>query len=385
MDFQLRCNHLRCRDRLKDKAVVTTCSHIFCLACSDSSTLGSGETATRSCPACSTTLDKPFDVTVAILRPTDDYKMSILSGLSPTIIMECANSGMAFWAYQSSQEIYYQEHANKSLKQQLDVKNQELSGVKVSARDEIGKLEESLQDASDKISKLTRSLAELEEGRKSLERDRNRFRTSYEKLKQKALVPDIEIAAEENAAYAAQSGEYGNMHLPRSRTGSDGSVGRRQGNDFFAAPNYNARHNVQSSSKCDQKPLVRIMTDLLVRIASANDAFRPPPTSSLRVWYSRISPRSRIHIVVGQPSRNTVSPTAGQCRAEYVRWRWIHHERHQDWEAAKRIHEPIRNEQQSPSRWHELSLTSEDDQKMTCRRICRKGTALHLDVADAFT
>ena len=253
MDFQLRCNHLRCRDRLKDKAVVTTCSHIFCLACSNSSTLGSGETATRSCPACGTTLDKPFDVTVAILRPTDDYKMSILSGLSPTIIMECANSGMVFWAYQSSQEIYYQEHANKSLKQQLDVKNQELSGVKASARDEIGKLEESLQDASDKISKLTRSLAELEEGRKSLERDRNKFRVSYEKLKQKALVPDIENAAEENAAYAAQSGEYGNMHLPRSRAGSDGSGGRRQGNEFFAAPNNNALHNLQSSSECDQR------------------------------------------------------------------------------------------------------------------------------------
>jgi septal ring factor EnvC (AmiA/AmiB activator) len=135
------------------------------------------------------------------------------------------------------------------------VKNQELSGVKASARDEIGKLEESLQDASDKISKLTRSLAELEEGRKSLERDRNRFRVSYEKLKQKALVPEIENAAEENAAYAAQSGEYGNMHLPRSRAGSDGSGGRRQGNDFFAAPNHNARHNVQSASKCDQNCL----------------------------------------------------------------------------------------------------------------------------------
>lgn len=249
MDFQLRCNHLRCRERLKDKAVVTTCSHIFCLTCSDSSSLGSSETVARSCPACGTILDKPFDVTVAILRPTDDYKMSILSGLSPTIIMDCANSGMAFWAYQSSQEIYYQEHANKSLKQQLDVKNQELSGVKASAREEIGKLEDSLQDASDKISKLSRSLAELEEGRKSLERDRNKFRMSYEKLKQKALVPDIENAAEENAAYAAQGGDYGGMHPPRSRTSSEGNGARRQGNDFFAVPSNNARTGLQSASK----------------------------------------------------------------------------------------------------------------------------------------
>jgi E3 ubiquitin-protein ligase CCNP1IP1 len=194
-------------------------------------------------------LDKPFDVTVAILRPTDDYKMSILSGLNPTIIMECANSGMAFWAYQSFQEIYYQEHANKSLKQQLDVKNRELSGVKSSAQNEISKLEDSLQHASDKMGKLSRTLAELEEGRKSLERDRNKFRTSYEKLKQKALVPGIESAAEENAAFAAQGGDYGGMFQPRSRTGSDGSGGRDPRTDYFAVPNGNSRNIPQSASK----------------------------------------------------------------------------------------------------------------------------------------
>ena len=251
MDFQLRCNHLRCRGKLKDKAVVTTCSHIFRLACSDSSSLGAGDSASRSCPACGTILDKPFDVTVAILRPTDDYKMSILSGLSPTIIMECANSGMAFWAYQSSQEIYYQEHANKSLKQQLDVKNQELSVVKSSAQNEISKLEDSLQHASDKISKLSRTLAELEEGRKSLERDRNKFRNQYEKLKQKALVPGIESAAEENAAFAAQGGggDYGGMFPPRTRTESEGSGGRDPRNDYFSAPNGNSRNVPQSASK----------------------------------------------------------------------------------------------------------------------------------------
>ncbi|KAM0717258.1 hypothetical protein Q7P37_007110 [Cladosporium fusiforme] len=246
MDYQLRCNHLRCRERLRDKAIVTTCSHIFCLACSDSA-LGSGESTNRTCPACGTTLDKPYDKTVAILRPTDDYKMSVLSGLSPTIIMECANSGMAFWAYQSSQEIYYQEHANKSLKQQLDVKNQELSGVRSSAREEIGKLEDSIQNASEQINRLNRSLAELEEGRKSLERDRNKYRSSYEKLKQKALVPDIETAAEENAAFAAQGGDYGGAYQPQSRAGSNGSGGRRLANEYFRTSNSNQHSGLQSA------------------------------------------------------------------------------------------------------------------------------------------
>jgi E3 ubiquitin-protein ligase CCNP1IP1 len=317
MDFQLRCNHLRCREKLKDKAVVTTCSHIFCLACSDSSTLGSGEIAGRSCPACGTILGKPFDVTVAILRPTDDYKMSILSGLSPTIIMECANSGMAFWAYQSSQEIYYQEHANKSLKQQLDVKNQELSGVKASARDEIGKLEESLQDASDKINKLSRSLAELEEGRKSLERDRNKFRVSYEKLKQKALVPDIENAAEENAAYAAQGGDYGSMHPPHSRTGSDGSGGRRPGNDFFGAPNNHARNGLQSARKFNGIARQNL-TNIRRRTTCTDDAFCPSPTASIGIRYSRIPPGTGLH-AFKHSCWNSIPSTAGKPRPECVR------------------------------------------------------------------
>lgn len=246
MDFQLRCNHLRCREKLKDKAVVTTCSHIFCLACSDSSTLGAGDSAARTCPACGTPLEKPYDVTVAALSPTDDYKMSILSGLNPTVIVECANSGLAFWAYQSSQEIYYQEHANKSLKQQLDAKNQELGGVKGAAREQIGGLEEALHEASDKIHKLSRSLAEMEEGRKSLERDRNRYRVSYEKLKQKALVPDIENAAEENAAFAAQGGDFGGVRM--SRNGSVGSNGRRHGSGIFGPNNGNIRSGLQSAS-----------------------------------------------------------------------------------------------------------------------------------------
>jgi hypothetical protein len=41
-----------------------------------------------------------------ILRPTEDYKTSVLSGLDPTTIMECAGRGLAFWAYQTTQEMY---------------------------------------------------------------------------------------------------------------------------------------------------------------------------------------------------------------------------------------------------------------------------------------
>jgi E3 ubiquitin-protein ligase CCNP1IP1 len=39
------------------------------------------------------------------LNPSEDYKTSILSGLSPTIVMEIAGRGLAFWNYQMAQEM----------------------------------------------------------------------------------------------------------------------------------------------------------------------------------------------------------------------------------------------------------------------------------------
>jgi E3 ubiquitin-protein ligase CCNP1IP1 len=50
-------------------------------------------------------LSNPDDVVVTNLNPTEDYKTSVLSGLSPNVIMECAGRGLSFWAYQTTQEM----------------------------------------------------------------------------------------------------------------------------------------------------------------------------------------------------------------------------------------------------------------------------------------
>lgn len=106
MDFSLRCNSLKCRVQLKDRAVVTTCSHIFCLPCSQTHKgLANPNAAERVCPACETQLGNPDDAVVTQLNPTEDYKTSVLSGLSPSVIMECAGRGLSFYSYQTSQEM----------------------------------------------------------------------------------------------------------------------------------------------------------------------------------------------------------------------------------------------------------------------------------------
>ena len=106
MDAPLCCNKTTCRAKLTERAVVTTCSHIFCPPCADETGLSRSIQAQRKCPACNASLSNPDDAVTTTLQPTEDYKTSVLSGLDPSTIMECAGRALAFWTYQSTQEMY---------------------------------------------------------------------------------------------------------------------------------------------------------------------------------------------------------------------------------------------------------------------------------------
>lgn len=105
MEAPLRCNNTTCRAKLTERAVVTTCSHIFCPPCADETGLSRSIQAQRKCPACNAFLSNPDDAVTTTLQPTEDYKTSVLSGLDPSTIMECAGRALAFWTYQSTQEM----------------------------------------------------------------------------------------------------------------------------------------------------------------------------------------------------------------------------------------------------------------------------------------
>ena len=126
MDHKLKCNALKCRKEVNDHAVVTTCwyaeastlsttpltlrSHVFCIDCANRSQLsGHHEVRRQICPACDTQLTNPDDVVIANLKPTEDYKTSVLSGLNPNVIMECTGRALNFWAYQTLQEMSVKE------------------------------------------------------------------------------------------------------------------------------------------------------------------------------------------------------------------------------------------------------------------------------------
>lgn len=151
MDTILHCNDLNCRANVPDQAVVTTCSHIFCIPCANRLGLAEPKDGRRSCPACKTELINPDDAVIASLSPTEDYKTSILSGLSPTIIMECAGRGLGFWAYQMAQEITYQQYLGTSLAERYQQLGLQLEAVTNKEKDENNRLRQRLDGESQEL------------------------------------------------------------------------------------------------------------------------------------------------------------------------------------------------------------------------------------------
>ncbi|KAI0092593.1 hypothetical protein BDY19DRAFT_493782 [Irpex rosettiformis] len=124
----LKCNRLACRKVLSEKAVVTTCSHIFCVDCANELF-----NASRLCPACDTSLTEPDDVVVCSLSPTNDYKTSVLSGLNPGVILEICSRAMSFWQYQLHQEHSFQQAVVRSVNEKNAQMQKELHNVSYSA------------------------------------------------------------------------------------------------------------------------------------------------------------------------------------------------------------------------------------------------------------
>ncbi|KAF9495758.1 hypothetical protein BDN71DRAFT_1390782 [Pleurotus eryngii] len=188
MDTELKCNRLTCRRPVSDRAVVVR-SHIFCVDCANELFNSS-----RLCPACETPLTEPDDVVVSSLHPTNDYKTSVLSGLSPSVILEICNRAISFWQYQIHQEkqLYPFSHIMYfSAFQQAVVRNMNDKNAQLQKQ-----LENVVREANSEVNLLTNKVAELE---RDLELERRKVREvheasrerdkEYQKLKANVIIP----------------------------------------------------------------------------------------------------------------------------------------------------------------------------------------------------
>ncbi|KAG1753786.1 uncharacterized protein EDB91DRAFT_1044024 [Suillus paluster] len=168
MDAELRCNRLTCRKTLIDKAVVVSPSLIL-LDCANELF-----NASRLCPACETSLTEPDDVVVCSLHPTNDYKTSVLSGLSPSLIMEICSRALSFWQYQVHQENSFQQAVIRNLNDKQAQSQKQLDNVIREANGEISLLSNKELERDMELER--RKVHELQDSSREREKE-------YQKLK----------------------------------------------------------------------------------------------------------------------------------------------------------------------------------------------------------
>ncbi|GAA6061039.1 hypothetical protein JCM10212_004613 [Sporobolomyces blumeae] len=176
----LHCNNLRCRKSLtlEHYAVVTTCSHIFCLECANASF-----STPAICPCCDTALPDADDVVQANLRPDDAYRTSILSGLAPPVILDIASRALNFWTYQVQQEAAFKALVTKNAQE-----GAQINSVTREANSEISLLKERLASSDKDLELERRKTRELQDMHKANAKAYTKLKTQYDKAKQRALL-----------------------------------------------------------------------------------------------------------------------------------------------------------------------------------------------------
>ncbi|KAF4496887.1 E3 ubiquitin- ligase CCNB1IP1 [Fusarium agapanthi] len=196
MEHALTCNNLKCRRELSERALVTTCSHIFCMDCAQRLGVNGQEADRRNtCPACHSQLTNPDDAVITNLNPSEDYKTSVLSGLSPNVIMECAGRALSFWAYQTTQDIYYQQYLYKTLTEKYSGLSVRLEKTVNDANSEIEGLHHKLSSLAADQDALRRKNDEISRAYKDKSRKVMQLQELYEKVKRKAELGQIQRAA----------------------------------------------------------------------------------------------------------------------------------------------------------------------------------------------
>ncbi|KAI0103714.1 hypothetical protein GGR51DRAFT_549897 [Nemania sp. FL0031] len=214
MEHTLQCNVLKCRKELGDHALVTTCYHIFCGDCAARLGLTSQRRDEPAvCPACGTHLINPDDAVITNLRPSEDYKTSVLSGLSPNVIIDCASRALSFWAYQVTQEIIFQQHMSKTLTEKYSSLNVHLDKVVNEANAEITNCYNKLKSVELDRDELRKKYEELLQTCKEKNRKLLQTQELYDKLKRKAMLGQVQDAAEDAVESTLQVPSIGNNRL----------------------------------------------------------------------------------------------------------------------------------------------------------------------------
>ncbi|GAN05390.1 E3 ubiquitin-protein ligase CCNB1IP1 [Mucor ambiguus] len=190
VEVDIHCNVIRCRKPLsvESQACVTSCSRNAHNAASE-------------------------DIILIQLNPTEEYKSSVLAGLKPEIILDICMRAVAFYEYQTSQEIAFRAMIQKNiqekykvLKDQFDIATRDLnhiikgimgtgliSAYVVEVNHDIAFWQwrrRRLRDFELEKLKCQQIMAKFDEKNKQFQK----LQTMYEKLKRKSINPNLQDA-----------------------------------------------------------------------------------------------------------------------------------------------------------------------------------------------
>ncbi|KKK12414.1 hypothetical protein ARAM_002330 [Aspergillus rambellii] len=190
--------------------------------CSENLGLSRANVGERRCPACHTTLINPDDAAVTVLNPTEDYKTSVLSGLDPNTIMECAGRALLFWTYQTTQEIFYQEFLGKTLTDKYHNLNTQMDKVIHNANTEISTLQTRLADMQRAQEQLTKKNQELVDMYREKCKKFSQITNLYNLLKSRAMRSQMQNAAVSQALNSLDTPRNGPTSLAPKSAGGTG-------------------------------------------------------------------------------------------------------------------------------------------------------------------
>ncbi|OBT88660.1 hypothetical protein VE02_03196 [Pseudogymnoascus sp. 03VT05] len=220
MEYALRCNTLTCRKELNEEAIVTTCSHIFCLDCANRFLLANGSNR-RVCPACDQHLVNEDDVARAKLHLSEDYKTSVLSGLNPNTIMECAGRAVNFWAYQTSQEILYQGMQARVLTDRYNKLKGQIDSIVHDANNEMSELRTELGNVIIDLNNSQKKNHELAQSLHAKSKQQAHTQELYDKLKRRDHMSQVQNAASDAVDQTIQGSATANGYSDHFRKAND--------------------------------------------------------------------------------------------------------------------------------------------------------------------
>jgi len=121
-------------------------------------------------------------------HPTNDYKTSVLAGLSPAVVLDICGRAISFWQYQIHQENIFQQAVLKNVNDKSTQLQKQLDNVIREANNEINILTTKLSSVEHDLDVERLKQRELQANLLDKDKEYQKLKNHYDRIKRKALL-----------------------------------------------------------------------------------------------------------------------------------------------------------------------------------------------------